>query len=32
MWEEHLSGKRRWHEPLWNILMFQAWYEHWHKA
>lgn len=32
MWQEHLSGKRRWHEPLWNILMFQAWYEHWHKA
>ena len=32
MWAEHLSGKRRWHEPLWNILMFQAWHEHWHKA
>jgi asparagine synthase (glutamine-hydrolysing) len=27
MLEEHLSGKRRWHYPLWNVLMFQAWFE-----
>lgn len=27
MWEEHRSGKRRWHYKLWTILMFQAWYE-----
>jgi len=27
MWEEHLSGKRRWHYYLWDILMFQAWME-----
>jgi asparagine synthase (glutamine-hydrolysing) len=24
-WQEHLSEKRNWQRPLWNILMFQAW-------
>ncbi len=27
MWQEHLSGKGRWHNNLWNVLMFQEWLE-----
>jgi asparagine synthase (glutamine-hydrolysing) len=27
-WTEHLSGVRNWQYSLWNILMFQAWFEH----
>ncbi|MEA5571822.1 asparagine synthase (glutamine-hydrolyzing) [Calothrix sp. UHCC 0171] len=27
-WTEHLSGDRNWQYSLWNILMFQAWFEH----
>ncbi|MGH7495580.1 MAG: asparagine synthase (glutamine-hydrolyzing) [bacterium] len=28
-WREHLSGQHEWQYDLWNVLMFQAWHEHW---
>ena len=24
-WDEHLSGKRNWHQWIWNVLMWQGW-------
>ncbi len=26
-WAEHITGASDWHDSLWSILMFQAWYE-----
>lgn len=25
MWQKHVSGQRRWHYHLWDVLMLQAW-------
>jgi asparagine synthase (glutamine-hydrolysing) len=29
MWEQHLSGKRNFSHQIWNILMFQLWFNRW---
>lgn len=26
-WAGHLSGVRKWHDHLWDVLTFQAWWE-----
>ena len=26
-WQEHLSGRKNWHYPIWNILVLQSWIE-----
>lgn len=30
-WNEHLTGVRNWNYQLWAVLMFEAWYEKWHR-
>jgi asparagine synthase (glutamine-hydrolysing) len=27
MWKQHIDGKKNWQYRLWNVLMFQSWYE-----
>lgn len=29
-WHQHLSGQYDWQHSLWGVLMFEAWYQHWH--
>lgn len=29
IWQQHLSGERNWQYRIWNVLVFQAWYQRW---
>lgn len=31
MWRQHLRGERDWAYPLWNVLVFQLWYQEWYR-
>ncbi len=32
LWQQFLGGQRKWHTHLWNVLMFQAWQDHWRQV
>jgi asparagine synthase (glutamine-hydrolysing) len=32
IWQQHLAGWQNHAQLLWSILMFQAWYESWHRS
>jgi len=32
LWQQLLGGQRKWHTHLWNVLMFQAWQDHWRQV
>ncbi|WP_305804534.1 asparagine synthase (glutamine-hydrolyzing) [Stenotrophomonas sp. YIM B06876] len=32
IWGRFRQGERKWHTHLWNVLMFQAWQEHWRAS
>lgn len=31
LWREHLANRKSLHGELWNVLVFQAWLDHWHS-
>lgn len=32
LWRQFVQGERKWHTHLWNVLMFQAWEQHWRSS